>query len=187
MNILKTGCAAFGLVMLTACAGPNVNFDYDTRGDFGKYHTFDWYAAPKGAQAMGAGVANPLMDSRVRRIVETELGNKGFRKETTQDPDFLVIFHPTYEPYRRSGAHVGLGMGFGFGRFSAVGLGVPIGGGRFEPAIGNIVLEVKDFKTNQLVWRGEAEEVLDRQETPEDADHDVTEAVRKLLAKFPPP
>ena len=188
MNHLKTGLAAAGIAILTACTGPNVHYDYDVRGDFAKYKSFDWYAAPKEAKAMASGVVNPLMDARVHRVVDATLAAKGFRKETAKDPDFLVLFYPSYQPYRSSGPRVGVGMGFGFGRFSmmGVGVGVPVGGGRAVPPVGNIVLEIKDFKTNQMVWRAEAEASLDSQATPEQADEDVREAVTKMLGKFPP-
>jgi hypothetical protein len=185
MNYLKAGAAVFGLVMLTACAGPTVHFDYDSGDNFSKYKAFDWYAAPGGAQARAGGVVNPLMDARVHRIVEKELAAKGFQRETAKDPDFLVVFYPTYQPFLRSGAHVGFGMGLGFGRFTAVGVGGPVGS-RYVPPVGNMVLEVKDFKTNRMIWRAEAEEVLDSQATPEEADQDVTQAVRKMLGQFPP-
>jgi len=187
MNHLKALLAVGAIAILTACAGPAVHFDYDVRGDFAKYHTFDWYAAP--AQAKGGGAGNPLMDARVHRVVEATLAARGFRKETGKDPDFLVVYYPAYRVYRSSGPHVGVGMGFGFGRFSAVGLGVgvPVGGGQAVSSLGDIVLEIKDFKTSQLVWRAEAEESLDSRATPEEADEDVNRAVARMLARFPPP
>jgi len=188
MNHLKAGLAGCGLAILTACTGPTVHFDYDVNGAFAQYKTYDWYAAPKEAQAKANGMANPLMDARVHRVVDATLAAKGFRKETAKDPDFLVLVYPSYQPYRTSRSHVGVGMGFGFGRFSmlGVGVGVPVGEGRAVPPLGNIVLEVKDFKSNQLVWRAEAEESLDSRATPEEAEEDVTQAVQKMLAKFPP-
>ena len=113
MNHLKAGLAGCGLAILTACTGPTVHFDYDVNGAFAQYKTYDWYAAPKEAQAKANGMANPLMDARVHRVVDATLAAKGFRKETAKDPDFLVLVYPSYQPYRTSRSHVGVGMGFG--------------------------------------------------------------------------
>ena len=51
---------------------------------------------------------------------------------------------------------------------------------------GTIVLEIVDFKSNQLVWQGAAAGALTGLNTPEDADELVPRAVRDILAKFPP-
>jgi hypothetical protein len=51
---------------------------------------------------------------------------------------------------------------------------------------GSIILEMVDFHTNQLAWRGAAEGALTGLSDPKDAEEQVTEAVRKLLANFPP-
>ena len=183
MGYLRMTLALCGLAVLTACAGPTVRFDYDAKGNFAQYQTFDWYVVPREAKA---GAANPLMDARIRRVVASELTAKGFRQqEPAKDPDFLVISYPSYQFERGSGGRVGIGMGFGFGHFMGLGVGVPVGG-RSPVLVGSIVLEVKDFKSNQLVWRAVAEEALDNQATPEEAEEDVSKAVKKMLAKFPP-
>ena len=183
MGYLKTTLALCGLAVLTACAGPTVRYDYDAKGNFAQYHTFDWYVVP---QAAKTGVVDPLMATRIRRVVASELTAKGFsQQEAAKDPDFLVIAYPSYQFERGSGGHVGIGMGIGLGRFMGVGVGVPLGG-RHPVLVGSIVLEVKDFKSNQLVWRAVAAEALDDQASPEEAEEDVSKAVKKMLTKFPP-
>ena len=51
---------------------------------------------------------------------------------------------------------------------------------------GTIVIEIVDFKTNQLVWQGAAAGALTGLNNPEDADELVPKAIRDILAKFPP-
>ena len=51
---------------------------------------------------------------------------------------------------------------------------------------GTIVIEIVDFKTNQMIWQGSAAGALSGLNSPEDADEVVPKAVRDILAKFPP-
>jgi hypothetical protein len=182
MRRLTLGAAA--LVLGLGCAGPQLHFDYDAQASFGTYHAYDWYVAPKGAQAGGG---SPIVDARVRRAVDTELAARGFRRETAADPDFLVVYYPIYEARRGHRPRVGIGLGLG--GFRGVGLGVGVNapvGPAPRGTIGSIVLEIQDFKTHQLVWKAEASDVLDDHDSPEDADIEVNRAVQKMLKRFPP-
>jgi hypothetical protein len=183
------GSCLIVLGLALGCAGPAVQFDYDSKVDYASYHTYDWYAPSRGAQALAGGAPNPLMDTRVRRAVEAQLAVRNFRRETTGDPDFLVTYYPVYQR-RFSRTHVGFGLGLGMGVARGVGVGVGVSGpaGEARPAggIGSIVLEIQDYKTHQLVWKATAEDVLDASDTPEGSDEDVAVAVKKMLAKFPP-
>ena len=52
---------------------------------------------------------------------------------------------------------------------------------------GSIVLEIVDNKTNQLVWQAIGQGALTGIVDPRDADEQVAEAVKQILARFPPP
>ena len=184
MKALWSSLAVLGLFL--GCSGPALHFDYDSKANYSSYHSYDWYAASKGAQSRGAGASNTLVDTRVRRAVEAELAARNFRKETTADPDFLVTYYPVYLPRTGRRPHVGIGLGLGGrGMGLGVGVGAPIGP-RPSGQIGNNVLEIQDYKTHLLVWKAVAEQVLDDTDTPEDAELDVARAVKKMLEKFPP-
>lgn len=51
---------------------------------------------------------------------------------------------------------------------------------------GTIVIEIVDFKTNQVIWQGAAAGALTGLSNPEGADEVVPKAVRDILSKFPP-
>jgi len=51
---------------------------------------------------------------------------------------------------------------------------------------GSLVLDVIDPAQSELVWRGTASKAIDRSWTPEERETEVREAVRALLAEFPP-
>ncbi len=180
---MLTVCMA-ALALSMGCAGPDVHYDYDARASYQGLRTYDWYAAPTSAKGVGR---NPLMDTRVRRAVEAELAARNLRRETSADPDFLVTYYPLFEARKARHGHVGLGLGLGGrGLGMGVGLAAPIGG-HPKGQIGSIVLEIQDFKTHTLIWKAVADQVLDDEEAPEDADTSVAQAVRKMLSRFPPP
>ncbi len=177
MRILPSCLAVLALSL--GCSGPDLHFDYDVRANYQSFHTFDWYAAPK------AGPGNPLLDSRVRRAVEAELTQRGYARETSADPEFLVTCYPVQTARGRSRGGVSIGLGLGGPVGVGLGLAAPLTP-RSSGQMTSIVLEIKDFKTNQVVWKAVAGEVLDGSETPEEADAAVTDAVRKMLKRFPP-
>jgi hypothetical protein len=182
MKILGACLAA---VLLLGCSGPEVHYDYDVKASYAAFHSYDWYAPPPAA--MAEGERNAFMDARVRRAVETEMASRHFQKETSAEPDLLVIYYPVYRPRGSSQGAVGFGMGFGGFRGPGVGVGVaaPLGGGH-RGMLGSIVLEIEQARTHRLVWKAVADDVLDDSASPADADQDVTNAVQKMFRQFPP-
>lgn len=186
MNRLKLIATACGMALLTACSTYTVKSDYDPTISYGSYKTFDWYAASKRAKGKGSGT-DPLMDKRVRASVQSVLESKGFRQETVAEPDFLVTYYPIYQN-RKYRTTTSFGGGYGWGR-RHWGYGV---GTRFSTSQvhkyreGTIVLEVVDARSNQLVWQGSAEGALTGLDDPEEAQEQISKAVRDLLVNFPP-
>lgn len=174
---------ALGL-LLTACATFNVRYDYDSRADYSTFRTFDWYASSRMGKDKDRKVDNPIMDRRVAGAVEQELANRGFKRETVADPDFLVTYYPVYREKRyQTAQHLGWGS-WGFRPFG-IGISTVTSQERVYRE-GTIVLEIVDFKTNQLVWKAAAEGALTELRTPEDADEVVNRAVKQMLERFPP-
>jgi len=178
MRALPLSAALLSLALLGACSSYHVTYDYDVTASYGRYKTFDYYASKK-----GTGGTTSLMDKRVRAAVEQELKAKGFAMETKADPDFLVTYYPIVQN-RKVRTNVRMGWGWGYR---------PMYGGVSTSTSqvrnykeGTIVIEIVDFKTNQMVWQGAAAGALTGLENPEDANEVVPKAVRDILAKFPP-
>jgi hypothetical protein len=170
------------LLLLTACSS-SVKYDYDVTRDFSGYKTFDLYAP--GRHGKGGQGGDSLMDTRIRAAVTAELQTKGFAREESADPDFLVACYPVYRQRRyRTTTHVGFGGG---GWYRPWGYRV---GTSFSQVHqyreGSLVIEIVDTKTNQLVWQGSDEGVLTGLDDPERANDAVASAVKDTLAKFPP-
>jgi hypothetical protein len=180
MRALPLTPALLSLVLLGGCTGYHVTYDYDVTASYGRYKTFDYYPSKK-----GTGGTTSLMDKRVRASVEKELQAKGFAMETKADPDFLVTYYPIVQERKvRTTTHVGMGLGWGY-RPMYGGMGVSSSQvHRYKE--GTIVIEIVDFKTNQMIWQGAAAGALTGLDNPEDADEVVPKAVRDILSKFPP-
>jgi Domain of unknown function (DUF4136) len=174
---------ALGL-FLAACTPFQVHYDYDSRAAYSSYKTFDWYAASKYAKEKANGVENSLMDRRVRFSVEKELKTRGFSLETKGDPDFLVTYYPVYQDrVIQTATHVG--GAWGYRPWWGVRTGTTVVRNRHYKE-GTIILEIVDFKTNQLIWKAAAEGALTNLDNPEDADEVVARAVNQMLDRFPP-
>jgi hypothetical protein len=132
--------------------------------------------------------ANLIMDRRVRRLVEQELGARGYQLVPAGKADFLVAYYPVYQD-RVVATYTDLGTAWGPGwGWRPWGWGV--GGGMQEVQHyreGSIVLEVLDPRTRQVVWHAVGEGALNDLRTPQDAEEQVGEAIRRMLGKFPPP
>lgn len=180
MRALRLSAALCSLLLLGACSGYQVSYDYDVTASYARYKTFDYYTSKK-----GTGGTTTLMDKRVRAAVEKELQAKGFVMETKADPDFLVTYYPVVRERRaRTTTHLGMGWGWGYRPFyGRVGTSVSEVHTYKE---GTIVIEIVDFKSNQLIWQGAAAGALTGLDNPADADEVVPRAVRDILAKFPP-
>jgi hypothetical protein len=176
MRALPLSVALLSLALLGACRSYDLSYDYDVTATFSRYRTFDYYTSKK-----GTGGTTTLMDKRVRAAVEKELQTKGFAMETKADPDFLVTYYPIVQN-RKVRTNVRVGTGWGYRPFYG---GVSTSQVRHYKE-GTIVIEIVDFKTNQLIWQGAAAGALSGLNTPEDADEVVPKAVRDILAKFPP-
>jgi hypothetical protein len=115
--------------------------------------------------------------------VENELQAKGFNMDTKADPDFLVTYYPVMQNRKvRTTTHVGWGWGYR-PMYGHVGTSTSQVHHYKE---GTIVIEIVDFKSNQLIWTGAAVGALTDLNTPEEADEVVPKAVRDILSKFPP-
>ena len=178
MRPFPLATALLSLALLLGCSSYRVTYDYDVTASYGRYKTFDYYTTKK-----GKGGTTSLMDTRVRAALEKELQVRGFVMSSKADPDFLVTYYPIIEQKKyRTTAHMGMGWGYRpmYGRIGTSVSQV------HKYKEGTIVIEIVDFKSNQLIWQGAAVGALTGLSSPEDADEVVPKAVRDILSKFPP-
>ena len=180
MRLFHLTSGLLALALLTGCAGYQIRYDYDVTTHFSHYKTFDYYTSKK-----GTGGTSTFMDTRIRAAIERDLEAKGYVLETKKDPDFLVTYYPIVRERRyRTTTHYGGYWGWGFRPFYG-GIGTSVSQVHTYKE-GTIVIEISDFRTNRLIWRGAAEGALTGLDDPQDANEVVNRAVRDILDRFPP-
>jgi len=165
--------ASLGISLLIVCAvlipvmawAQKVNVDYDRGADFSKYKTFAW-------QDGRSAAPNPLVHKRIVSAIESQLASKGWTKSDTT-PSAVVVYYAAVEEERQLNA-------WGSGpRWNSVGTA------RIEKILtGQLVVDVYDASTKQLVWRGFVSDTVS--DKPEKNEKRLNDAVARLFKQFPP-
>lgn len=167
---------------LAACA-PRVMVEHDASAGFSNYHRFAWVSPP------ATPVKDPILDSqileeRVKRAVVAELIAHGYVETTAgESPDFIVTYHTASKQQLES---TGSSFSFGFVDAFPHGFGsvvVPVGGNVETREQGTLMLDIIDGHSKRLVWRGWTTGWVSQSNYSESA---VSQAVREILARFPP-
>jgi hypothetical protein len=172
--------AALGTLLLAvliapACSSIRTDTQADPEFDFSACRTWSWLPAP--ARADGPP-PNDLLRKRAEAVVAEELSRKGMTR-VAQGGDLLVALHGD----RREKVQV-TDWGYGYGAHPwRYGYGYrDVTVDQYEE--GTLFLDFVSGKSRELVWRGQAVAVAgDMEENARNAE----EAVRLLLAEFPPP
>lgn len=169
----RTKFAGIVLFLLAAAGMLNagaqtVTTDYDHQANFSAYKTYMW--------GTGTPLPNPLMDQRVVAAVDAQLSAKGFTK-VTANPDMMVVYHGSVTEQTQLNT-----MGYG-------GWGARWGGGMSTTTVdkipyGQLVIDIGDAKTKQLLWLGNASNSLNS--NPQKNSALIDKAVTKLFKNFPP-
>ncbi|MEO8053766.1 MAG: DUF4136 domain-containing protein [Acidobacteriota bacterium] len=163
--------AAATVLAGAGCSSITTNVDFDAGAHFARYRTY----AFKDVHDRDA-----FQMKRVHAAIDRTLAAKGLsRAEGT--PDLWVVLHTRTRNERRVTTYnSGWGWGWGWrgGYWNAA---------RVEDIpVGTLVVDLVDTNAKELVWRGSATRVIDRDETPQERTGYVQEAVDKLFADFPP-
>ncbi len=205
MNASRATLSSFAVLALAGCTTLQVRTDYDPEVSFTQLSTYDW--VDRKADASGDPAVNsPLLERHIRDAVEGELGSRGYRKVTSDIPDFRIAYRVMAEeksrvdgsygyagPYASPGYFYPGYFGYRFHggrsftpyyRYSGAGYA---GTGRVREYLrGTLVLDIIDVRTNEVVFRGWARKSLDLDPRPEKVRMYVSEAVEKILENFPP-
>jgi hypothetical protein len=161
------------LSALAGCSSIQVATDYNHEFDFATLSTFAWMAGEPD-YLRDPLIDTALLDSRIKRDVEEVMAGKGYLR-TEEGPDFFIAYH--------------------FGTEDEVDVATcgyhypesPRCWGEevetFTYAKGTLILDFVEPDNLELVWRGYATGAI------YDVDHldqTIAEAVKKVLAKFPP-
>jgi hypothetical protein len=163
MTIKHFMYSVLALALAASCfAGDKVVVDYNKDFSFASVKTYAWQEGTP---------ADPLMQQRIDRAIESELARHGMQKSDSA-PDVFVVTHVlTREDVRL--------REWGFGPFRLGNSTIDID----RILIGTLVVDILD-KNKQLVWRGIANGTLS--DKPEKVEAKINKSVEKLFEKFPP-
>ncbi|HEY3349186.1 MAG TPA: DUF4136 domain-containing protein [Thermoanaerobaculia bacterium] len=163
--------AAAAVLTGAGCSSITTNVDFDTTARFDAYRTYAFKDVHEG---------DAFQMKRVQAAIDRSLQAKGLTKADGK-PDLWVVLH-TRMRNQRQVTTFSSGWGWGWGWR----------GGYWNTArvdnipVGTLVVDLVDTTRKELVWRGLASRVVDRDETPQERTGYVQEAVDKLFAEFPP-
>ncbi len=186
MKTIRLAACLFLMATLASCAMYDISTDYDPSADFADLKTWNW--EPQGTQKTGDARidSNSLLAERVRSAVETQLAAQGYLRQTSGAPDFLVGWHASIKDkmdVQTINSYYGYGPGWGWNYYGGPGFSDTY---TYYYEEGTLILDIVNAKNHQLIWRGSAKGTVDEKATPEKRQKNIDEAVKDILAKFPP-
>jgi len=170
---LSTFAICVAALSVSACSSKNVNIDFDDSYSFAGKSTYAWLErAPERPES------GDQLDRRVRRSVDTNLADRGFRLVPIEQAELIVAYQASAADQRVYDTY-----GYGTGRWTG-----------YEDTTttervyteGSLTIDIFDADKKELIWRGNAVETIDPGASPDDRDELVGKAVSDLFDKFPP-
>ncbi len=209
MRSFHATLSSFAVFALAGCATLQVQTDYDPEVS-GQLSTYDWVAQEADASGHPA-VESPLLQRHLRDAVEGELVGMGYRRATSETPDFRIVYSLLAEERSRIDGSYGYGS-YGFGgpygypRSSYRGsFGFSLYGSRYlrpyygYPSVGyagagrvrerlrvTLVLDIIDVRTEEVIFRAWERKSLRSDPSAKKVRKFVTKAVEEILEDFPP-
>jgi len=171
--------------MGASLAAQQVTADYDHKADFSRYHTFSIYKV---------AASNTLVEGRLRDDVTQSLTEKGWQAVPQGGDVAVTVIGKVTSEQQYTSFYDGLGGGFGYG-----GWGGRFGGGGWRGGggglggetttsvqnipMGNLVVDLYDTHTHQLVFRGTSSQEIST--NPDKNAKKGEKAVDKIFNKLP--
>ncbi len=191
---IRTALSLLLVLSISACAAQlKSSVDVADHAEFGELKTYAWITDQPlfTSNAVSPEVINPLNEQRIRTAVEQQLQNKGYRKVSIEQADFVVAFtlgardRVRVQQYYNNFGYNYYGYRHGFSRFGRFGRGF----GGFGSSVsvrtfteGTLVVDIFENTENQAIWHGSATKRLSRDNGTREL---IDEAVTVLLADFP--
>jgi hypothetical protein len=173
MNILRRVFVTLALVAVLfsiPALAEKIETDYDHSVNFSQYHTYSWGHVHS---------TDPFFEKRIRDAVDHELQSKGWQLVPEGGDVTLTAVAVKKNKAEYTTFYDGLGggwrwHGWGGGMATTMVEDVPVG---------TLVVDIYDTATEQLIWRGVAQDQLS--DKPEKDTKKLEKAVSKMFEKFP--
>jgi hypothetical protein len=165
-------CTVLFLIALGTAFAQQVKTDFDHQANFSQYKTYSWQEIKP---------ANSLWDTRIKNAVDAQLAAKGWT-QVPSDGDVAIVAIKTTQTQRSLQTfYDGFGGGWRWRGFGGMGEATTTEQDYKE---GTLVVDMYDAKTQQLIWRGSAEDTLSNK--AEKNEKNLDKGVAKMFKKFPP-
>jgi hypothetical protein len=169
LSILMSGALLTAGVIFAA-----VHTDYDHHASFAGYHTYSW---------IGVSTQNPLWKQRIMSTVDSEMAAKGFTKVESGGDVGVSAIGQTTERETMQTFYDGF-PGWGWrARWWGGGMGTTTTE-VIPERVGNLTVDLFDGQSKQLVWRGQASDVLS--DKPEKNENKMEHSVNEMFKHYPP-
>ena len=165
---------------LGGCSGIKVWTEQDPTVSFEGLRTYAWASASQEIEN-DPHAENPILDRRIRLIVDTELAARGFEQLDDGAPDFLIGYQVAIQE-KLDVRYVDDYYGYAYTYRAWVPRRTV-----YAYEQGTLILDVSLPEPKRLIWRSIATAEVDSAESQEQGDKRLREAVRKMLDKFPAP
>ncbi len=163
------------LCLLSACAGVDVDIEYDPDADFSGFRRYAWKLG--GQQVLGRSILDKgEVQEKLQALIDDELSRNGFLRASAESADFLVGYHV---------ARVSRQTTKGYKDYELLGRRWRVIKKR-KYHEGSLIIDILDPVKSELLWRGTARAALDPDSNPDDNREIAREAVARLLERFPP-
>jgi len=157
--------------MAGACSTLSTSVDFDRTADFSRYRTYAWKDTGE--------IADPVWKRRVEGVLEDTAAARGLKK-VPQGGDLRMVVHARLAVETQVTTwNAGWGYGWGWGPGPAVTQVTQI-------PVGTMIVDLVDAKSDQLVWRGIANDTLQPGKEPEEREEKLRKVMAGLFASYPP-
>jgi len=174
------------VVLLSSCSSVMVSEDYDPSVSFGKYDSFA-IGDKDPDRDVDPRYDNELINTRFNRTITSVLQDKGFTYTgSDSESDFTVSFDYSVRP-KMDLYNINRQVGFSYGsynRYGGIGAKTCTDISEFDQGV--LFVDIKDSRTEKLIWRGTATDIVSIHATPEKISDQVEELVNAVLDDFPP-
>jgi Domain of unknown function (DUF4136) len=165
-------CTLLFLFALGTAFAQQVKTDFDHQANFSQYKSYSWQQVKS---------TDPLWDARIKNAVDAQLHAKGWTRVDSGGDVAIVAIATTQTQRTLQTFYDGFGGGWRWRGFGGMGEATTTEQDYKE---GTLVVDMYDAKTQQLIWRGSAEDTLSNKADKNEKNLD--KGVAKMFKKFPP-
>jgi hypothetical protein len=166
-------------IAFVGCSSLSYYSDYDKQADFSVYRSFTWiggnFEPAEGGALASSGAA--MIETQVRRAVESNLAAMGFTIRNEGESDMLIAYYAGAKDQVDTSP---TDYGYAYGRWAYSDVQVK------SYREGTLIIDLIDAERNELVWRGWATGTIQDNLNAEQRAKRIDDAVAKIMENYPP-